>query len=75
MLGKTVPDISLNAIANLGYADFEFLTPVYPGDTLASVSEVIGLKENSNKEDRRRLCALDRQESARRAGALLSRAG
>ncbi|MCX7900628.1 MAG: MaoC family dehydratase, partial [Methylocystis sp.] len=50
VLGKTVPDVSLNAIANLGYADFKFLTPVYPGDTLDSTSEVIGLKENSNKE-------------------------
>ncbi len=27
-----------------------FLRPVYPGDTLTSISEVIGLKENSNKE-------------------------
>jgi len=50
VLGKTVPDVSLNAIANLGYADFKFLTPVYPGDTLSATSEVIGLKENSNKE-------------------------
>jgi 2-methylfumaryl-CoA hydratase len=50
VFGKTTPDISLNAIANLGYADCKFLKPVYPGDTLTSVSEVIGLKENSNKE-------------------------
>lgn len=50
VFGKTTPDISLNAIANLGYANCRFLKPVYPGDTLSSVSEVIGLKENSNKE-------------------------
>ena len=50
VFGKTVPDISLNAVANLGYADCHFLKPVYPGDTLNSVSEVIGLKENSNKK-------------------------
>jgi 2-methylfumaryl-CoA hydratase len=50
VFGKTVPDISLNAIANLGYADCRFLAPVYPGDTITSTSEVIGLKENSNKE-------------------------
>jgi 2-methylfumaryl-CoA hydratase len=50
VFGKTVPDISLNAVANLGYADCRFLKPVYPGDTLNSVSEVIGLKENSNKK-------------------------
>lgn len=46
--GKTVPDISLNAVANLGYADIRFLAPVYAGDTLAVSSEVIGLRENSN---------------------------
>ncbi len=50
VFGKTVPDISLNAIANLGYADGRFLQPIYPGDTLSAVSEVIGLKENSNKQ-------------------------
>lgn len=48
VFGKTVPDISLNAVANLGYAEGRFLRPVYPGDTLASQSEVIGLKQNSN---------------------------
>jgi 2-methylfumaryl-CoA hydratase len=48
VFGKSVPDISLNAVANLGYADGRFLAPVYPGDTLAASSEVIGLKENSN---------------------------
>jgi len=50
VFGKTVPDISLNAVANLGYADCRFLKAVYPGDTLNAVSEVIGLKENSNKK-------------------------
>jgi 2-methylfumaryl-CoA hydratase len=50
VFGKTTPEISLNAIANLGYASCRFLKPVYPGDTLASTSEVIGLKENSNRE-------------------------
>ena len=49
--GKTVPDISLNAIANLGYAECKFLKPAYPGDTIKSTSEVIGLKENSNGEN------------------------
>jgi len=48
VFGKTVPDISLNAVANLGYAGCRFLAPVYCGDTLSSVSEVIGAKENSN---------------------------
>ena len=48
LFGKTVPDISLNAIANLGYAECVFSNPVYAGDTLSARSEVIGLKENSN---------------------------
>ncbi|HFC05302.1 MAG TPA: MaoC family dehydratase [Rhizobiales bacterium] len=48
VFGKTVADISLNAVANLGYADCRFLKPVYPGDTLSTVSEVIGVKQNSS---------------------------
>jgi 2-methylfumaryl-CoA hydratase len=49
VFGKTVPDISLNAIANLGYAECRFLKAVYPGDTLSASSEVIGLRENANR--------------------------
>jgi 2-methylfumaryl-CoA hydratase len=45
--GKTVPDISLNAVANLGYADGRFLAPVHSGDTLCVDSEIIGLRETS----------------------------
>jgi len=48
VFGKTVPDVSLNAVANLGYAEGRFLKPVWAGDTLRSESEVIGLKQNSN---------------------------
>ncbi len=48
VFGKTVPDISLNAVANLGYAEGRWLRPVWPGDTIRSESEVIGLKQNSN---------------------------
>jgi 2-methylfumaryl-CoA hydratase len=48
VFGKTVPDISLNAVANLGYAEGRFLAPLWPGDTITASSEVIGLKENSN---------------------------
>ena len=48
VFGKTVPDVSLNAVANLGYAEGRWLQPVWPGDTLRATSEVIGLKQNSN---------------------------
>ena len=46
--GKTVPDISYNAVANLGYADCRFLQPAFIGDTLRTETEIIGLRENSN---------------------------
>lgn len=46
--GKSVQDISLNAIANLGYAEISFANPVFEGDTVRLESRVIGLKENSN---------------------------
>ena len=49
VFGKTVPDISLNAVANLGYAECRFLRAVYPGDTLCATSEVIGVRENANR--------------------------
>ena len=48
VFGRTVADVSLNAIANLGYAGGRFGLPVYPGDTLASDSKVIGLKANKD---------------------------
>ncbi|MBL8521452.1 MAG: MaoC family dehydratase [Betaproteobacteria bacterium] len=46
--GKTVPDISYNAVANLGYAECRFLLPVFVGDTLTARTTVLGLKGNSN---------------------------
>ncbi len=50
VFGKTVADISLNAVANLGYARVLFHRPVYPGDTLTAESEVIGLRELSDRK-------------------------
>jgi 2-methylfumaryl-CoA hydratase len=46
VFGKTVPDISLNAIANLGYAAGRFGALLYCGDTVSTASTVIGLKQN-----------------------------
>ncbi len=48
VFGKTVTDISMNAVANLGYAECKFLSPVSCGDTLSASSEIIGIRENSN---------------------------
>jgi 2-methylfumaryl-CoA hydratase len=50
VFGKTVPDVSLNAVANLGYAGGIFGVPLFPGDTVTATSEVIGLRENSNRQ-------------------------
>ena len=50
VFGRSVPDISLNAVANLGYAEVRFGVPVHDGDSLTASSVVIGLKENSNRE-------------------------
>tara|TARA_R110002051_G_scaffold136488_4_gene209142 strand:- start:3482 stop:4507 length:1026 start_codon:yes stop_codon:yes gene_type:complete len=48
VFGKTVPDVSLNAVANLGYAEGRWLASVWEGDTLTATSQVIGVKQNSN---------------------------
>lgn len=51
VFGKSVSDISYNAVANLGYGEVRFLEPVYPGDTLHVESRVVGKKENRSGEN------------------------
>ena len=46
VFGKSVPDISLNAVANLGYADVRFGEPVLPGDTISATTTVLGRRES-----------------------------
>ena len=46
VFGKSVPDISLNAVANLGYADVRFGTTVYPGDTVRARTTILGRRES-----------------------------
>ena len=48
VFGMSVGEVSLNAVANLGYAQLRFGKPLYPGATLHGFTEVIGLKENSD---------------------------
>ena len=67
VLGKTVADISLNAVANLGYAEGRWLAPVHAGDTLRAVSEIIGLKRNSSGRTGivwLRTCGLNQRDEA-----------
>ena len=69
VFGKTVPDISLNAVANLGYADGRFLKPVYPGATLCGRVRGDRPQGELQPADRRGLCALDGVRRGRRGGA------
>ncbi len=48
VFGRTVPDLSLNAVANLGYAGVVFHKSAFVGDTVTASSKIIGLKQNSN---------------------------
>ena len=48
VFGRSVPDVSRIAVANLGYAEGRFLRPVMPGETLRAESEVVGLKRTSS---------------------------
>ena len=41
VLGMTVNDVSLKAIANLGWKNINLTGPVFPGDTLYAESEVL----------------------------------
>jgi 2-methylfumaryl-CoA hydratase len=50
VIAKTVADVSVNAVANLGYAEFRWGVPVYPGDTLSVRSTVLGLRETSDRK-------------------------
>ncbi len=48
VFGRSVADVSRNAVANLGYAACVFGAPVYPGDTLTAHSRVLGLRETAS---------------------------
>ena len=50
VLGQTVRQISLNAQANLGYAEMVWGTGVSIGDEIRTRAEIVGLKENSNRK-------------------------
>ena len=64
--GKTVPDISLNAVANLGYAECRFHRPVRTGDTLRATLRGDRPQGELQRQDRCRLRAVDRDQPARR---------
>lgn len=45
-VGLTVPDISFNAIANLGYENIEHINPVFIGDTIKAHSHILEARES-----------------------------
>lgn len=49
-VGMSVIDVSMNAIANLGYDDIRHHNPVYHGDTLFAESEVIEKRESGSRD-------------------------
>lgn len=50
VIAQTVRQVSLNARANLGYAGMVWRQPVFHGDEITTTIEIVGLKENSNKQ-------------------------
>lgn len=50
VFGQTVRQISLNAVANLGYAGLQWHGAVRYGQTLTTRIRIVGLKENSNRK-------------------------
>ena len=49
VLGMTVDDVSLNAIANLGWKEIRLTAPVFPGDTVYARSEVLEVRESRSR--------------------------
>ena len=65
VFGKTVPDVSLNAVANLGYAGCYFRGSLYPGDTLRCAVRSHRAEGKLQPQDRHRLCAHDGHQAGR----------
>lgn len=47
--GLSVPDVSQNAIANLGWDAVKLVAPVFAGDTLYAESEVLEVRESRSR--------------------------
>ncbi len=50
--GLSVPDVSQNAVANLGWDDVRLTAPVFAGDTLYAESEVLEVRPSRSRPDR-----------------------
>ena len=49
VLGMTVDDVSLNAVANLGWKEIALTAPVFPGDTIYARSEVTEVRPSRSR--------------------------
>lgn len=49
--GLSVDDVSLNAVANLGWDGIRLPAPVFPGDTLYAQSEVLEARPSRSRPD------------------------
>lgn len=49
VVGMTVDDVSLNAIANLGWKEIRLVAPVFPGDTVYARTEVLEVRESRSR--------------------------
>ncbi|MDQ3553081.1 MAG: MaoC family dehydratase [Chloroflexota bacterium] len=47
--GLSVPDVSQNAVANLGWENVKLTAPVFAGDTLYAESEVLDLRPSRSR--------------------------
>ena len=75
VFGKTVPDISLNAVANLGYADVPVPAPGLSGRYAQRGLGGDRPARELEPQDRRRLRALARLQAGRQRGARLHALG
>ncbi len=49
VVGMTVDDVSLNAVANLGWKEIKLVAPVFPGDTIYARSEVLDVRVSRSR--------------------------
>lgn len=49
VVGMSVADVSLHAVANLGWTDIALPAPVFNGDTLYAESTVLGKRESKSR--------------------------
>jgi len=47
--GMSVPQISGQAVANLGWTDIKLTAPVFPGDTIYAESEILELRPSKSR--------------------------